>query len=198
MTTDPRRASSWWVVPVLGLVVVFVAVAALIAHDLYHRNTTASAGAAAPPGAATMPSSAQPGPGTVEYAQDFADYPQHTEVLAVLQTYFNAINQKRYDEWVSVVTPALAAEQTKEGFLNGYRSTRDGSMYVYRADTAPDNGVRVLLSFTSTQDLADAPPNFPHTCIKWQVVVPLAWDQKQRQFEVDAGITGSSPQVQVC
>jgi len=96
------------------------------------------------------------------------------------------------------VTPSLAAEQTRQGFLDGYKTTHDGSIYVYRVDSAPNNGVRVLLSFTSVQALSDAPQNFPHMCIHWQVVVPLAWDVKAKQYEVDAGITGSSPQKQAC
>jgi hypothetical protein len=187
------------VAPVLGLVVVVSAVAALIVRDIYHQQpAAATTGAGAPPGVSSIPSAEQPGPTTVAYAQDFADYPQHGELLDVLQGYFNAINDKRYDEWVSVVTPSLAAEQTQQEFLNGYKSTHDGSIYIYRVDTAPDNGVRVLLSFTSVQARSDAPQNFAYACIRWQVVLPLAWDQKAKQYEVDAGITGSSPQKQAC
>jgi hypothetical protein len=187
------------VAPVLGLVVVVAAVAALVVRDIYHQQpSSGSSGTGSPPGASSVPSSDQPGPTTVAYAQDFANYPQRTQVLEVLQGYFNAINDKRYDEWVSVVTPSLAAEQTEQAFRNGYKSTHDGSIYIYRVDNAPQGGVRVLLSFTSVQAQSDAPQNFPHTCIRWQVVVPLAWDGKARQFEVDAGITGSSPQKQAC
>ncbi|HEX9337331.1 MAG TPA: hypothetical protein VF892_15660 [Pseudonocardiaceae bacterium] len=197
MPPDPRRPTTWWVAPVLGVVFVVVAVAALVVHSAY-RQPTASASSGVAPGQSSVPSSAEPGPTTVAFAQDFANYPQHSQVLDVLQRYFNAINDKRYDEWVSVVTPALAAEQTKQAFLDGYHTTHDGSIYVYRVDTAPQNGVRVLLSFTSVQALNDAPQNFAHTCIRWQVVLPLAWDPKARQYEIDAGITGSSPQTQAC
>jgi hypothetical protein len=197
VSTDPRRPTTWWAAPVLGLVVVVVAVAALVAHSIYHQPVAAASPGVAP-GQSSVSSSAEPGPATVAFAQDFANYPQHTQVLAVLQGYFNAINDKQYDEWVSVVTPALAAEQTKQEFLDGYHTTHDGSIYVYRVDAAPQNGVRVLLSFTSVQALADAPQNFEHTCIRWQVVLPLAWDEKAKQYEIDAGITGSSPQTQAC
>lgn len=183
----------------LGLVVVVSAVAALIVRDIYHQQPdSAATGTGAPPSASSLPSSEQPGPSTVAYTQEFAGYPQHNLALNVLQAYFNAINDKQYDEWVSVVTPSLAAEQTRQAFLDGYKSTRDGSIYVYRVDSAPNNGVRVLVSFTSVQALGDAPQNFPHTCIRWQVVLPLAWDAKAKQYEVDAGITGSSPQKQAC
>ena len=183
----------------LGLVVVVAAVAALIVRDIYHQQPSAgAAGTGSPPGASSVPGSGRPGPTTVAYAQDFANYPQHAQVLEVLQGYFNAINDKRYDEWVSVVTPSLAAEQTEQAFRNGYKSTHDGSIYIYRVDSAPEGGARVLLSFTSVQAQSDAPQNFPHTCIHWQVVVPLAWSEKAQQYQVDAGITGSSPQKQAC
>lgn len=174
------------------------AVAALVVHSIYHQPQGAAANPGVAPGQSAVPSSAQPGPSTVAFAPDFANYPQHSQLLSVLQTYFNAINDKRYDEWLTAVTPTLAAEQTRQSFLDGYHSTRDGSIFVYRVDTAPQSGVRVLLSFTSVQALQDAPQNFPHTCIRWQEVLPLAWDPKAKQYEVDAGITGSSPQTQVC
>ena len=197
MSTDPRRPTTWWVAPVLGLVVVAVVVGGLFARSIYHQQTV-TAGPGSPPAHSSVPSSDEPGPSTVTFAQDFANYPQHGQLLTVLQSYFNAINDKQYDEWVAAVSPALAAEQTRQDFLQGYHTTRDGSIYVYRVDTAPANGVRVLLSFTSVQALADAPQNFPHACIRWQVVLPLMWDAKAKRYEVDAGITGSSPQKQAC
>lgn len=181
----------------IGLVVIAVVAGALVAHSLYHQQPVTT-GLGSPPAHSSVPSADEPGPSTITFAQDFANYPQHGELLNVLQSYFDAINDKQYDEWVAAVSPALAAEQTPADFLKGYHTTRDGSIYVYRVDTAPANGARVLLSFTSTQALADAPANFPHECIRWQVVLPLAWDGKNKKYEVDAGITGSSPQKQVC
>jgi len=184
---------------VLGLVVVVVAVAALIAHSLYHQQAAPGAGpVVAPPSQVSVPGSAQPGPTTVAFAPDFAAYPQQGQLLNVLQTYFNAINDKRYDEWLSAVTPTFAAEQSKDQFLLGYRSTHDGSIFVYRVDPAPENGLRALVGFTSVQDVADAPATYPHSCIHWQVVLPLAWDANRKQWEIDAGIAKSSPQKQAC
>ena len=139
-----------------------------------------------------------PGPTTVAFAPDFVAYPQQGQLLNVLQTYFNAINDKRYDEWLSAVTPTFAAEQSRDQFLLGYRSTHDGSIFVYRVDPAPENGLRVLVSFTSTQAVADAPNQSPYPCIHWQVVLPLAWDADRKQWEIDAGIAKSSPQKQAC
>jgi hypothetical protein len=199
VSTDSRRPSTWWIAPALGLVGVVVAVAALVARNLYHQPASVDVGrVAAPPSQASVPGSAQPGPTTVAFAPDFAVYPQHAQLLTLLQTYYDAINGKQYDEWLSVVTPTLAAEQSKEVFLGGYKSTHDGSIFVYRVDPAPQNGLRALVGFTSVQALADAPAQSPHTCIHWQVVLPLAWDDSRRQWEIDAGITGSTPQTQAC
>jgi hypothetical protein len=199
VSTKPRRASTWWIAPVLGLVVVVVAVSALVAHSLYHPPPATGAGPlGAPPSQASVPGVAQPGPTTVAFAPDVVTFPQHAEVLNVLQTYFNAINDKQYDEWLSVVTPTLGAEQSKQVFLSGYQSTHDGSIFVYRVDPAPQNGLRALVGFTSVQALADAPTQFPHACIHWQVVLPLTWDGSHKQWEIDAGITGSTPQTQAC
>jgi len=199
VSTNPRRASTWWIAPVLGLVVVVVAVSALVAHSLYNPPPAIGAGpVAAPPSQASSPGSAAPGPSTIAFSTDFAAYPQHDQLLNVLQTYFNAINDKRYDEWLSVVTPTFAAERSKTNFLDGYKSTHDGSIFVFRVDPAPQNGLLALVAFTSVQALADAPDKFPHTCIHWQVVLPLSWDGNRKQWEIDAGFAGTSPQAQAC
>ncbi|HYS36145.1 MAG TPA: hypothetical protein VEO01_10990 [Pseudonocardiaceae bacterium] len=199
MSTDPRRASTWWIAPVLGLVGVVVAVAALAAHSLYNQPAATGPGpAVAPPSQASVPGSAAPGPTTVAFASDFAAFPQHGQLLNVIQTYYNAINDKKYDEWLSVVTPTFAGENPRDVFLKAYQSTHDSSIFVYRVDPAPQNGLRALVGFTSMQALADAPTQFPHACIHWQVVLPLTWDGNRKQWEIDTGTTGLTPQRQAC
>jgi hypothetical protein len=170
-----------------------------VAHSLYHPPPPSSAGqVAAPPSQASSPGSAPPGPSALTFSLDVAAFPQHELVLSTLQTYFNAINDKRYDEWLAAVTPTFAAERSKTNFLDGYKSTHDGSIFVFRVDPAPQNGLLALVAFTSVQALADAPEKFPHTCIHWQVVLPLSWDGNHKQWEIDAGFAGTSPQAQAC
>ena len=104
-----------------------------------------------------MPRGAEPGSPVVSVTPDVGKFAQHTEVQQLFQNYFDAINAKQYDKWLSVVTSDLAAEESRTQFLAGYRSTRDGSIVVYRVDNAPDRGLRVLLTFHSVQAVADAP-----------------------------------------
>lgn len=187
MSTEPVRPNRWWIAPVLGAVVVATAVSALVAHNLY-RSSAAPPPVVVSTGSATVPSSEEPGPTQVSVTPDAAQDTLHANVRQVLQTYFDAINDKRYDEWRSVVTSAMARQNPEKAFTQGYESTRDGSIVVYRVDTAPDGGLRVLLSFHSVQDVADAPTNFPHGCIAWRVVWPLTQDS-DGTWRVDAGTT---------
>jgi hypothetical protein len=180
------------------VVVVVTAVAALLTHGVYQR-----AAAGAPPlvvstGSSSVPKSAEPGPSVVTVTPDVLRFAQHTEVQQLFQAYFNAINARRYDQWRSVVTSDLADEEPQGEFLDGYKSTHDGSILVYRVDSAPHNGLRVLLSFHSVQDVADAPAKFPFACVAWQVVSPLSWDADDNQWKIDAGAAGASPQGRPC
>jgi hypothetical protein len=196
--TDPRRPNNtWWIAPVLGVVVLTMAVGALVAHSIYHQPAVTAAPVVAST-ESSVPRKDEPGPSTVTFAPDVALYPQHTQVLAVLQTYFNSINDKDYDAYVSIATQASAAEQTKKQFTDNYATTRDGSIFVYRIDAAPHNGLRVMLSFVSTQALANAPTNLKSTCIQWQLVKPLAWDAATEQWQIDAGFATISPQSETC
>jgi hypothetical protein len=179
------------------VVVVATAVAALLVHGVYQRSA-AAAPLVVSTGSSSVPRSAEPGSSVVTVTPDVLRFSGHTEVQQLFQTYFSAINAKRYDQWLSVVTPDLADEEPQAQFLSGYKSTRDGSILVYRVDSAPRNGLRVLLSFHSVQDVADAPPKFPFACVAWQVVSPLSWDPDDNQWKIDAGATGAAPQGKAC
>lgn len=178
--------------------VVVTAVAAVVAHGLYHRTPVLAPIPVATGTPSVVPSSAEPGPGAVSVTPDVLRDPVHADVQRLLQRYFDAINDRRYDEWRSVVTVTMASQKSRQAFLAGYESTRDGSILVYRVDRALDGGLRVLLSFHSTQSPADAPQGHQVGCLVWQVVWPLSWDAKEAQWKVDAGPTATSPQVDSC
>lgn len=182
----------------LGVVVVVTAVAALVAHNVYQRQSASSPPLDVSTGSASTPPGAEPGSGRVTVTPDVAHDPLHANVQQVLQAYFDAVNDKKYAEWRSVVTPNLANQEPEAAFQQGYESTKDGSILVYRVDTAPDGGLRVLLSFHSTQSVADAPKSFPYGCIVWQVVWPMSLDPQDGTWRVDAGTTDLSPQRNRC
>ena len=175
----------------LGVVVVVTAVSALVAHNLYGREA-----AAAPPPPVVVPSatssvppSAEPGSPVVTVTPDVARFPLHNDVQRVLQTYFDAINDRSYSRWRSIVTRDLAESKPESEFITGYETSIDGSILVYRVDTELDQSLRVLVRFHSTQNRSDAPADFRHGCIVWYQAFPLVYDNDAGQWKIDAGTT---------
>lgn len=174
------------------------AVAAVVAHGLYHRTPVQAPIPVATGTSSTVPSGAEPGPEAVSVTPDVLRDPVHADVQRVLQNYFDAINNRRYDQWRSAVTATMASQKTRQSFLDGYESTRDGSILVYRVDRAVDGGLRVLLTFHSTQAPADAPAGHRSACLAWQVVWPLTRDDHDGEWKVDVGLSDTSPQISPC
>ena len=180
----------------LGLVVVATAVTALVARNLYHQQ------AAAPPAhtsttqsssvAGTTPQDT--GSTAVLMSPDVAGSPQGQQVQKVLQTYFDAINQRNYAQLLTAVSQARAAQQSEADFVKDYKSTKDSDIHVLRIDTNP-TGLSVLTSFRSEQDLAHAPVYARFTCIQWMMVLPIV---QEGGLKVDSSITLTSPQTQQC
>ena len=196
MPSDVSRPNRWWIAPVLGVVVVATAVTALVARNVYHQPPS---GSAPPPTVSTtessVPAGAEPGPAVVAMTPDVAGSAVGKQVQQLLQTYFDAINNRNYENWLSVVTQQRAAQQTQTQFQSGYATTSDGSIRVLRIDTAP-TGMSVLLTFHSVQDLAHAPTQARFSCVQWQVVYPLV--NQGGTLKLDTGPTLDSPQTQQC
>jgi hypothetical protein len=202
VSTEPSRPARWWIAPVLGAVVVVTAAAALVAHNTYQRPASAAVASTAPvvvaPESTSVPSTEEPGSPVVSITPDVAHFPLRTQVRQLLQTYFDAINSHSYRQWRSVVTPSLASTQTERQYEQGYRTTHDGTIVVYRVDTTLNSGLRVLLTFHSTQAAEDAPKTFPHDCIVWHLVWPLAWNPAANAWKIDAGTTDQSTKMRAC
>jgi hypothetical protein len=184
---------------VLGVVVVATAVTALVAHSRYQRPAPGAApSVVVATGTTTMPSSAEPGPANVSVTPEVQHSALAGQIQQLAQNYFDAINNKRYAEWQSVVTRSLARSKSEEAFLKGYESTHDGSIVVYRVDGTPASGLRALVTFHSVQEVADTPAGSPFPCLAWQVVWPLAFNNSDGHWKIDAGTTTDSPQRQAC
>jgi hypothetical protein len=187
--------------PVLGVVVVLTAVGGLVVHSMYQQPAPAAAPAMQIVLPSVSPSTSagntpEPGDPTVKLTSNAALYPLSGQVQRLLQNYFDAINARQYDDWVDTVVPARVKENPRSSWELNYSTTRDGTITIYRIDEAPQDGLRVLLSFTSTQALAHAPQGFPHTCIRWQVIWALA--QSGGQWRLDTGPSGKTPQREAC
>ncbi|GGP41773.1 hypothetical protein [Saccharothrix coeruleofusca] len=190
--------------PRLLLPVVLVVAAAsvgvgLLARDLYHRPAVAKADQIAVPSSApsSVPRSAQPGDSTVRLSVDAAQHPDGARVRTVLQEFFDAINAHDYDRWSRTVTAERSTTTPRSLWMSDYESTRDGTILVHRVESAADGRLRVLMTFTSVQDIAKAPVGMQSDCIRWRVVYPLK--EEGGELRVDSvGVNGSSSQLQPC
>lgn len=188
------RPRQLWLLPVLLITVIATAVGGLLAPTWYADPGPGSPVAVVP--TTSVPKNEQPGTKQVQGTADATAHPLFNTVRDLLQRYFDAINGKDYDAWQDTVISERADLQPKAQWLAAYRSTEDGSAVIYRIELGEDDTARVLLTFTSTQDAADAPQELPAECINWSVVFPLI--REDDGWKLDASPAGASPQHERC
>lgn len=193
VSSSPHR----WLLPVVVVVVSLMVGGGLLARELYRVPDPQPNAILALPSSTARPLAQQPGPGSVELTPDAAAHPQHEVVQKLLQTYFDAINNRNYDEWKTTVSRARIAAKSHPAWLQDYKSTKDGSILVYRIDAVTDKDLRVLVGFTSVQDPADAPETLPGaTCVHWKLTLPVTVESGQWKVDTVAGYT--TPEVTKC
>jgi hypothetical protein len=197
VTAHPARQR--WLVPIVVVVVSATVGGGLLARELYRRpQPEPSEPIAVATSTPALAPSEEPGSDTVEVTADVATHPKVDDVRTVLQGYFAAINNKNYQQWEGVVTAARRNDQPYEHWIKGVKSTTDGSILLYRIEqgTAPQS-LRVLVGFTSTQKVEDAPSFFRKPCIRWRLVLPMVIENKS--LRIDSGIdNGLYPEHEEC
>jgi hypothetical protein len=193
---SPDRGRQLWLVPVLLVTVIATAIGGLLARQTYSVPEEAGAQEAVISSETNVPPEDQPGSGVVRGTKDATAHPLFENVRRVLQVYFDAINNLDYERWSRTVTQDKIESQSKDEWLSSYRSTRDGSIVIYRIELAGDDAARVLMKFTSTQEPSDGPPELRVGCIHWNVV--LAMVREDSGWKIDGGTTGVSPQTETC
>ena len=185
--------------PAVLLVAAATAGVGVLAREVYQRPVVPQGDQVAAPGSGpsgSVPRSAQPGSGTVQLSVDAAQHPDGERVREVLQQFFDAINGHDYDQWARTVTAHRAGQTPKTRWLSDYESSRDGSILVHRIESVTGTRLRVLMTFTSTQDVAKAPADLQADCIHWRVVYPL--QEERGALRVDLGTEGSTSQFTPC
>jgi hypothetical protein len=182
-----------WLLPVVLVAMIATAAGALAARDVY---TEPDRSVAVAPSQGQVPPGEQPGDTKVTATKDAGDHPLYGTVRELLQTLFDAINARRYDQWRTVVTRNRVQREPETRWRENYRTTRDGTIVVHRIELGPEDTARVLLSFTSVQDPQLAPPELPEPCIRWRVVWPLVVENGA--WKLDVGITNTAPQHDAC
>ena len=122
---------------------------------------------------ASMPDGYTPGPSADEsvlLSASAGRHPRADEVQQTLQRYFDAINRRDFQAWLTVVGPDQSVSQTAQDWSHGYSTTVDSNLVI--ADIA-DDPLRVRLMFTSEQATEFAPKRLPATCINWDLTYLL-------------------------
>lgn len=163
-----------WLIPITLLVAVCAMVGGLIARQVYAADRQPAGAPSAPatdsgtPTTTTSPSN----PKTVAFRDAARSVPQFGDVQNAIQNYFNAINDRKYSLWKTTVTTRVVQSQTQEDWANGYKTTTDSDMTVYRIEANGDN-LDVFGTFTSHQEPANAPQDLRVGCIDWAMVWPF-------------------------
>ena len=129
---------------------------------------------------------------TVRLSDQAEAHPRGHDIRAVVQQYFDAINNRDYASWTRAVSAAQSAPQTEEQWAQDYSSTVDSNLAVM---TIADEPLRARLMFTSQQDVARAPTNMAVTCINWDVTYLLS---EEDGHLVLSGIDPSAQSMTAC
>lgn len=193
----PAAGRARVVVPVVIVAAALALAGGFVGRQVYRADAAepAPSTTTAPP-SSVRPSAPPPGPDSVRLTRGAAEYPYHRQVRELLERYFHGINSKNYTYWRGSVTDAIAAKKPRQVWLDAFRTTRDGSIVVHRIEPGAGPDLRVLLSFTSTQDRSDAPADFRRGCIRWRVVFPLT--RQHGGWRVATGPAGTAPRHSAC
>ncbi|SEF35391.1 hypothetical protein SAMN05421837_10839 [Amycolatopsis pretoriensis] len=197
MTSPAPSSRQRWLVPVVVVVLSVTVGAGLLARELYRRPDQpadeSTAATSTPPPAS---SGAQSPAGFVQMSDDAKNHPQAGAVRELLKTYFDAINTKQWSLWLEAVSSKRAASQSSSAWKAGVKSTRDYDALVYRIERGAGGSLRVLVGFTSEQEIADAPEYFPEKCIKWRLVLPVV--SERTGLKIDTIDPGPGPEHEKC
>ncbi|MDQ7804202.1 hypothetical protein Q5425_10695 [Amycolatopsis sp. A133] len=197
MTTPAPSSRQRWLVPVVVVVLSVTVGGGLLARELYRRPDQPADDTSVAVSTPSTSTGGEPGPADdVRMSDDARAHPQAEAVQRVLRRYFEAINSKQYAQWTTVVTDERAAGQPQGDWKKGVRTTKDSDALVYRIERSSGNSLRVLVGFTSRQDLADAPPFFREPCIKWRLVMPMVIEDKALKIAAVDG--GPPPEHEKC
>ncbi|MCK2240804.1 MULTISPECIES: hypothetical protein [unclassified Crossiella] len=131
------------------------------------------------------PREQEPGPSTVEFTPDASAHPDAPAIKSLLTGYFEAINSRNFDQWRAHVTAKVSQETQRAVWNADYATTKDGSILVRRVINSPGGTLRIMLTFTSTQDPAKSPPDARSDCNRWRATYQLAVEG--RTLRIDKG-----------
>ncbi|MEV6647003.1 hypothetical protein [Amycolatopsis sp. NPDC051371] len=197
MTTPAPSSRQRWLVPVVAVVLSVTVGGGLLAREIYRRPDQPADETAVSTSAPSSASSGAPAAaGVVLMTEDAHAHPQADAVRELLHKYFEAINNKDYQQWLTTVSSDRAAQQPPAAWKAGVKSTTDTDALVYRIERGASASLRVLVGFTSVQQKVDAPDFFKEPCIKWRLVLPVI--AERGGLRIDTVDNGPPPEHDKC
>ncbi len=187
-----------WLIPVVVVVLSVTVGGGLLAREFYQRQESQprqTEPVVVASSTTPLAPAEEPGSDEVKVTPDVDFHPQGEAVRKTVQNFYTAINNRDYQLWRTAVTTERQRNQPADKWLDSFKSTKDGSILIYRIERGGGDSLRVLVGFTSTQNLKDAPPIFQEKCIRWRVVLPM---QVQGTPRVGVPATTDLPEHEKC
>lgn len=199
MTTSAPVSRQRWLIPVVVVVLSVTVGGGLLARELYQRQEPVATAENEPivVSSSTTPLAPdeEPGSDRVLVTADVAIHPQGDAVRRTVQTFFSAINSRNYQLWRTVATAERQHSQPLKEWQDSFKSTKDGSILIYRIERGGGDSLRVLVGLTSTQNLTEAPKDFQEKCIRWRLVLPI---ETQGGLKIDLPVSNYPPEREKC
>jgi hypothetical protein len=162
-----RGSSRWAVTLALVLLVTLAALVGIAGLRLAQMRSTPMAVARGVPaaGSAGLPQ--------LEVSADAWSDPLGQSVADALGNYFDAINNHDYAAWVATVTPAFAASNPEAQWEKRYQTSRVGNIRLSRIDQAEPGRLLAMVTFVSTQSVAEAPAGAKSGRVCWGLTFPV-------------------------
>jgi hypothetical protein len=132
--------------------------------------TSAVQTSAAPATSAPAPPMASSGT-TVAVASGAAGNPAASQVTALVNGYFTAINTRDYSAYASLLDQQAQQQNPESTFDSGYATTTDSAETLTSISGTGSGDLAASLTFTSHQSPADSPDN--SSCDQWSITLFL-------------------------
>lgn len=137
-------------------------------------SSTAQASARRTPRSASPvpPTASTPGSGQVGVAAALASNPRTPQIVALLDSYFSAINGRDYQHYIALLTPQEQQTVTPAQFSTGFGSTKDSGELLQGISVAAGGTTVAAVTFTSHQNPAES-INGSESCTRWHILLYL-------------------------
>jgi len=159
-----------------------------------HRPQARTSSSASPSSPATASASPPAAGGLLSVAPSAARAPREAAVVAVLNSYFGAIDSHSYGAYEKLFSPAQRSSLSAAAFRAGYGSTTDSAERLHSITVTGAGQFAALVTFTSHQQAAQSPTQ--SSCTAWRITLYLV--KQGRRYLLTAPPPGYAASYRGC